>query len=360
MERDEYGFLFPVITDAVRCISCGLCEDVCAFTRKKEVKEEPDCFYGWHKNQKTRYESTSGAAFVAITEVCNKLGVSEFYGAAYDDELMVHHIGVNQLSDLSSLKTSKYVQSEMGEVYENVMNSLKKGNKILFSGTPCQVDGLKSCVRGKYKEQLITIALICHGVATPMGYKKYLNDIERKQDDKIKRVQFRVKHPQHDLLTCELDSGNVYEDKDQTYMMTFGMGLLHRISCFSCPYTTPYRNVDFTISDAHGLIQYYPSLKEEIPRGVSCVIAHTKTAKKMILDISEIMKLKKVPLEQVQNQYQPQLSKPLEYNPKRERFLKKIIIGNKSFEKCAKREIFLWKKKMIFKNRVKKIFKIDF
>ena len=90
------------------------------------------------------------------------------------------------------------------------------------------------------------------------------------------------------------------------------------------------------------------------------MIAHTKTAKKMILDISEIMKLKKVPLEQVQNQYQPQLSKPLEYNPKRERFLKKIIIGNKSFEKCAKREIFLWKKKMIFKNRVKKIFKIDF
>ena len=162
MVQDIEGFTYPVIGKDL-CIDCGLCEKVCAFAQPQYANSKIPAVYATHlKKIEERKKSSSGGIFYAIaTWVIAQGGV--VYGAAFDKDMQLSHIGVGNLEDLEKLRGSKYLQSAMGNTYKEVRQLLKQGRWIYFTGTGCQVAGLKAFLRKEYTT-LVTSDLVCHGV----------------------------------------------------------------------------------------------------------------------------------------------------------------------------------------------------
>ena len=184
MQKDEYGFLYPQI-DKGKCIKCGLCLKTCAF-QNSELKNIPIKTYAAQSDNTDLKESASGGIFASIaTNVLREGGV--VYGAAMEmenDKLIVRHIAVENDADLIKLQGSKYVQSSTEKIYQDVKKKLNDNRLVLFSGTPCQVDGLNSYL-GKTYDNLITIDIICHGVPNNQMFQDYIALLEEKYKDKI-------------------------------------------------------------------------------------------------------------------------------------------------------------------------------
>lgn len=349
MKADEYGFMFPTMKEPEACIHCNRCVSVCPFEKNKAIqaKEQygaPDCYYGWHRSEEVRSRSTSGAAFIAICEACEEQGYSLFFGSQYDENLMAIHGSASATKDLSKFVTSKYVQSNLLDIFKQVLEQLKLGKRLVFSGTPCQVEGLQNFIPVKYRDQLVTIALVCHGVSSPEGYKKYLSEIEKQEKSKIASIRFRDKREKdgaltHRFTTLTMENGNVLADTENQYTVAFGLGLMHRESCHKCPYATPYRSCDFTIGDFWGIEDYLPELRPEISKGISLVYAHSDRAKQLVSSVEKHMSLIDTPLEYSLHIRQQQLRMPFARNPRRDGFLKKVVIEGKPFVKTATYEI---------------------
>ncbi len=364
MKPDEYGFLFPHMEHADTCIHCKKCESVCPIELNKgidpdKIYDEPLCFSGWHKNNKTRLESTSGAAFVSIVQACEMNGFGRFYGVKYNDQLLAVHCGVDSVSELSGLISSKYIQSNVDKAYTDILIDLDRGAKVVFSGTPCQVEGLQNVVPKRLRDNLITIALVCHGVSSPSAYLKYLAEIGVKHNSRVSAVKFRDKREKngilsHEYTTITLANGNTLADTENLYTLAFGLGLMHRDCCNSCPYTTPYRSADFTIGDFWGIEDYKPEFKAEISKGISLLYAHSDRAKALIPSIQNVMFLCEEPLEHSLHVRQPELRKPMPRNPRRDHFLKEVVVLHSSFEKLAGKEFQRWRYINFIKRMAKK------
>ena len=190
MERDDEGFLYPKINHDA-CINCGRCESVCPSLNFKATMPTalPDVFAAVYPNEKVRRHSSSGGAFTALSElILNDGGI--IFGAGFDEKWRVVHTAAENLDELENLRGSKYVQSEIGDVYKRVKVELKKDRPVLFSGTPCQCAGLKSFL-GKDYDNLLTVDVICHGTPSPMLWEKYLEHHAQSHD--IAHVNFRSK-----------------------------------------------------------------------------------------------------------------------------------------------------------------------
>lgn len=352
MEKDEYGFLFPCL-EKEECIHCHRCEAVCPIEKNKSVspKEKypaPICLSGWHREESARATSTSGAAFVGIVQACEKNGFSRFYGVRYDDKLMAIHAGVDSVEELACLVSTKYVQSDIGNAFPDVISDLQSGKKVVFSGTPCQVEGLQNVVPEKMRDNLITIALVCHGVSSPEAYRKYIQEVGEKNSSSVLKIRFRDKRKKngelsHRFTTITLQNGKVLADTENLYTLAFGLGLMHRECCNTCPYTTPYRSADFSIGDFWGIEDYKPELKSEISKGISLIYAHSERAKSLLADIGEMMLLNEEPLDHSLHIRQQQLRMPFARNPRRNRFLKKVVEDGLDFEVVAGREFQRWR-----------------
>lgn len=353
MEEDEYGFLFPRIEKLEQCIHCHRCEVVCPIEKNKSIspKEKypaPICLSGWHQDESVRATSTSGAAFVGIVQACEKNGFSRFYGVRYDDELMAIHTGVDSAEEIACLVSTKYVQSNVGNSFFDVMSELQTEKKVVFSGTPCQVEGLQNVVPNNLRDNLITIALVCHGVSSPEAYKKYIKEVGEKNTSSVSSIKFRDKRQKngelsHRFTTITLQNGKVLTDTENLYTLTFGLGLMHRECCSSCPYATPYRSADFSIGDFWGIEDYKPELKSEIPKGISLIYAHSERAKNLLAELRKTMLLNEEPLEHSLHIRQQQLRMPFARNPRRDQFLKKVITDGLDFEAIAEREFQRWR-----------------
>ena len=130
-------------------------------------------FGGFIKDQKIRFNSTSGGAFSAIVEAfCDDNYV--IFGAAADG-LDVYHTYITDKSELDKFRKSKYSQSKMGLTYKTVREFLLEGRKVLFSGTPCQIAGLKMYLDATKTdvERLLTVEVVCEGVPSPLYIRKY-------------------------------------------------------------------------------------------------------------------------------------------------------------------------------------------
>lgn len=183
MIEDKYGFRYPTVNQS-QCSNCNLCESVCPI--KKFNKEVYACYA---KNKNEYMSSSSGGAFAVIArKVLTNGGL--VCGAAFDENFNVKHMIISNLNDLYKLKGTKYVQSEIGSVYKDIKKYLDKRYQVLFSGTPCEVAGLKKYLKNEYSN-LITVDLICHGVPSPKIWQDYLNEV--KGVNKIKNVSFRNK-----------------------------------------------------------------------------------------------------------------------------------------------------------------------
>lgn len=176
LKEDEQGFLYPRV-DESKCIDCHLCEKVCPVLKPFEKQNPQEVFAIINPDEEIRLASSSGGVFTALAKQILHAGGIVF-GAAFDDNWQVHHISVTKVEDLALLRSSKYVQSRIEKTYTVVEEYLKKGTQVLFSGTPCQIAGLKHYLRKEY-DNLLSVDVVCHGVPSPLVWEKYLETLIR-------------------------------------------------------------------------------------------------------------------------------------------------------------------------------------
>jgi coenzyme F420-reducing hydrogenase beta subunit len=194
MQSDFLGFLYPVI-DVTKCVECGLCEKVCQFHADYERYDNYDLPIVYSvrlRNKEQLLKSQSGGAFWGLAQYFTQNG-GVVYGAAFEETWRVTHQRVCNKEELEKLRMSKYVQSDMRGVYKLIKEELKQGNKVMFSGTACQVAGLKAYLPQKLHEKLFCVDIICHGVPSPKIWEDYIEYLQQKFKSAIKKACFRDK-----------------------------------------------------------------------------------------------------------------------------------------------------------------------
>jgi coenzyme F420-reducing hydrogenase beta subunit len=252
------------------CTDCGLCRKICPQNIEAKLVEPKVVYAAWAKNKEEHLASSSGgAASIFYRNFITKYsGVC--IGAAFDDGLVLRHQSSENQEDLLKFKGSKYVQSFIGNIFSQIKEYLKNKKSVLFIGTPCQVDGLKSFLGNSDTEFLYTVDLICHGVP-PNAYlqqhfKNYL-----KRDPKM-IVSFRANN--HFRVTLSFYNGKKIIKKSDIYLYGFLKSLIYRESCYSCKYAQKKRSGDITIGDFWGLTDEIASM-ENARNGCSAILVNT-------------------------------------------------------------------------------------
>lgn len=288
MISDEEGFFYPSV-DSESCINCGLCEKVCLFNRQKFYNDDfSDYAIGAvNKNATIREKSSSGGMFSLIAEYILSHGGIVF-GACIDEKMKVRHRSVEKIEDLQYLRGSKYVQSEIKDIFMQVKNYLITGRLVLFSGTACQVSGLIGYLGIKYSN-LICVDVACYGVASPWMFEKYLEVQEKKAKSKVTNISFRDKCSgwrSYSVRIKFIDKKDylkkAYED---WYMRAYLSKLYLRPSCYECPVKGIKREADITLADFWGLENILPYKDDN--KGCSLVIIHSENGRNLIDMIRE-------------------------------------------------------------------------
>ena len=282
MIPDENGFIYPHINPE-KCVNCNLCETVCSYQNQIPASSDQKVFVAVADNTDL-LESASGGLFASFAKtILAKGGV--VYGSAmqyYNEQLHIRHIKVTDESDLYLLKGSKYVQSNMQDVFPDVLSELKRGTTVLFSGTPCQVSGLKGFLRKDYPN-LFTIDIICHGVPSEQLFQQYISFEEEKHKSKIINFRFRDKKQGwqlHGAMTFENGETIYFEPEKSSYYQMFLNSYTYRENCYSCPYASDHRPGDITIGDYWCIdLVHFEYLSEnggqiDHEKGVSCMIVN--------------------------------------------------------------------------------------
>ena len=284
MEADACGFLYPVINEK-NCINCGLCINVCAFARKTKNKMFEKCYVAKHKNGDVINESRSGGVFTALTDyILNNGGI--VYGASLEKNFVVKHIRAVNEKDRNKLRKSKYVQSDLENIFKQVLNDLKNEKYVLFSGTPCQCEGIKSFLLNQNisLDKFILCDIVCHSNASPGLFEKYLIYQEKKFGKKIKEYYFRDKSKfawgEHVEKIVFNDGEVFYTDEYTNLFFTDDI----RPSCFNCKYTSLYRTSDITLADAWGAEKVFPDFIDA--KGASLILVNTDKGIKLLQYVS--------------------------------------------------------------------------
>ncbi len=279
MVPDSLGFLYPK-TNAELCMNCGLCDRVCQFHEKYERYDNYDTPYAFQfrlLQEDQLKKSQSGGAFFAIADRFIASG-GIVYGAAFTDTWRVTHQKAVDNQSLSGLRMSKYVQSDVRGIFSQIKKELKNGNSVLFSGTACQVAGLKSSVPKQLHEKLFCIDIICHGVPSPKIWEEYLAYLQDLRGSHIVRACFRDKrfgwHGARESFLYE----NGKEDFRKTNNYLYFSGLSMRESCSQCHFTNLKRVGDISVGDQWGLSKDSPY---EDDKGLSLVLVNSEKGKQI-------------------------------------------------------------------------------
>lgn len=286
MIEDEKGFKYPVINQD-KCINCGLCKKVCAILNKKnEIKKKIEAYACYNKKDSEILSSSSGGIFILLArEIIKRKGV--VFGACFDKEFSVIHTYVENEKDLKMFMGSKYTQSTIGDTYKKVKQFLESDRYVLFTGTPCQIEGLLSYL-GKEYDKLYTQDIICHGVPSPKAWKKYLDYQKNVNNDDIKKISFRDKKYGWLRYQVRIDFNkktyNVNHDND-LYMKSFLSNICLRDSCYNCSFKKKYRISDITLADYWGINKQHPEFFND--KGVSLVIINSDKGRELFELISK-------------------------------------------------------------------------
>lgn len=283
MIENEEGFLYPVI-DKEKCIDCGLCMKVCPQLNELKKQEEnyPQTYAMYNKNENELLKSSSGGIFSVIANyVFENNGI--VFGAAYDEKLNVNHIKVENKEELEKLRSSKYVQSNIQNTYKEAEQKLKEEKIVLFTGTPCQIQGLNSYLMKSY-ENLITCDLVCHGVPSQKLFKVYLKYLSNKFKSPVKKYNFRSKSKYGWGLFAEVvteDNKKYYIKSDiDPYYSNFLECNTYRESCYKCHYTNYNRISDLTLADYWGVSSIHPKFYSE--KGISLILVNNKKGENVL------------------------------------------------------------------------------
>lgn len=290
MDTDREGFWYPII-DEKKCIHCGKCACVCPVMKENltglisRSEDEIKVYAAWSLDQDIRYHSTSGGIFSELALAILAKG-GFICGAVYDDQHMVRHYITGNDKELQKLRQSKYVQSDMGDIYKEIGDLLIQGKTLLFCGTPCQCAGVfQYCKENTIDTtDLYLVGFICRGSNSPKVYKKFLKELESKYQASISKVWFKDKTYgwNHFSTRIEFDNGKCYlEDRyHDIYVRGYiEENLYIRPSCADCSFKGLHRIADVTLADFWGV-----QLKEHMQDsdgGTSVVMIHTEKGKEL-------------------------------------------------------------------------------
>ncbi|MDU4892220.1 MAG: Coenzyme F420 hydrogenase/dehydrogenase, beta subunit C-terminal domain [Clostridium sp.] len=300
MTQDDEGFWYPKV-DKKKCINCDLCVKVCPIIndedKGKYIKSEYEkkVYAARNLDSNIRLNSSSGGVFTLLAEeVLNNDGI--VIGAAFNEKFEVNHQIIRKKEDLNKVRGSKYVQSKIGDIYKEVRVELEKEKLVLFTGTPCQIEGLKNFLNKNY-ENLITQDIICHGVPSPLVWNQYLKFIGKKSKSKIESISFRSKNEGWRLFSLAFKfkdkfiAKNIEED---FYLIAFQNNIDLRPSCYACKAKGEIRLSDITLADFWGIEN--SSLKVDDNKGTSLVILNTIKGKIIFEKISKYLELEETNL----------------------------------------------------------------
>ena len=277
MKADSEGFLYPDVNIDM-CVDCGLCEEVCPMMNKPMPHYIKGVYGAKNKDDSVRFTSSSGGMFTLFAEDILKRG-GIVVGAALDENHTVKHCIVNSIDELPKLRGSKYVQSIIGDTYTKVRESLRAGKTVLFSGTPCQIAGLKRFLIKPFNN-LITIDVVCHGVPSPRVYRKHLAEIASKTGEPIACVRFRDKSnawKQGETLFFTEHTRAGAPKRQEPFMRLFLNNIIIRPSCSDCAFNNKRSLADITIADYWGIDKQFPEFDDD--KGVTLVIVNTESGK---------------------------------------------------------------------------------
>ena len=283
MRPDGEGFLHPTIDEAA-CILCGACERTCpalSKERKGILPAAEPLFVAAARacGEGAREGSQSGGAFFALAKAMLAEG-GVVYGARMDEDKTVRHARVDGQAALDPLRGSKYVQSDMGDCFLHVKQDLAAGHRVLFSGTPCQVAGLYAFLGREY-ENLLTAALICHGVPSPRLWADYLAWQEKRHKKPVTRAEFRDLSASWGVSREALWLGDK-KVTDTVYAALYYSCLALREACYTCPFGKEFAVADLTLGDFWG-VEHTPYAAPDDKKGVSAVLAHTEKGREALL-----------------------------------------------------------------------------
>lgn len=359
---DEDGFLYPSINGDI-CIDCGLCSRVCNYQQTSEMRTPQKVYAATSLNAETLSRSSSGGIFAVLADAVLSDG-GKVYGAAYnynkEQELYVSHIGIDSYEQLWRLQGSKYAHSDIGLTYQEVERDLKAGRKVLFSGTPCQIDGLKGYLRKDY-ERLLTVDIICHGVPSNRHFADYVLSLEGKYKGKVRSFQFRDKTKgwADFFVRAEVERGRrIVTRTEHWYFSAFYVHFLkadmYRANCYSCKYAEGRRCSDITLGDYWGIQREHPELfseerwRERLYDGISCILINTDRGHKLFEAVQDEIDRVGSTLEKA-SRHNGQLRSPAHHNGSREELLACWREGYEYIEKDFRKEMGLryYKRRMI-------------
>jgi len=287
---DKEGFWYPLINQDA-CINCNKCVKSCPILKNNTVDNNPIAYAAYHKNEDIRMQSSSGGVFTAISEfVIRNDGV--VCGASFNDAFNVVHRSIETIDDVRKIRGSKYVQSRICNVYKEVENLLELKRFVLFTGTPCQIAGLKSYLRNE-NDYLFTQDIICHGVPSPKVWQKYLAQHSLKDD--IKSVSFRNKDTGWARFSMKVTSSGKEYRRDlskDNFLKAFLSNLSLRPSCYHCHFKSLHRQSDITLADFWGIEVILPNMNDD--KGISLVLINSEKGNQLFQEIKNELTCKPV------------------------------------------------------------------
>lgn len=349
MIDNQEGFLRPNI-DADKCIHCGLCQKRCPEINPIERLDYSNQSVFALISKIDRKVSSSGGAFSVFARwIIRQRGV--VFGAAIDDKFKVKHIEIDNINDLSLLRGSKYVQSEVGDSYKKVKEYINNGRKVLFTGTGCQVAGLYAFLGGKrYDGLLYTLDLVCHGTPSQGAFDVYIKKLQKKlalTGENMKGFRFRKFDSWDYRPAVKLSEAKerILALSENVFMDAFFDGLIFRESCYNCQYCNTQRIGTFTIADFWGIGRHGKKFSKNVSCGVSLVIDNTGLMNKLLPELEEYAYIEKRSIDEAIAE-QTNLKKPLPRPANRDTAIIDMMNDKMSLEDYAKRYGYPYKYSM--------------
>ncbi|MGD1816180.1 MAG: Coenzyme F420 hydrogenase/dehydrogenase, beta subunit C-terminal domain [Pleomorphochaeta sp.] len=295
MVEDVFGFVYANVNSNT-CIDCGNCSRVCSII-KKNLVEPKLCFAAARKSEKKMQSSSGGLFAILAEEILINGGI--VCGCQLSSSMKAKHVCITSIDQLDNLLGSKYVQSSIVEIFDEVRDYIKHQRKVLFCGTPCQVAAIKEFIgNSKY---LFTIELICHGVPSNKMFIDYISFVLKR-----KKAAIPVKYIFRDKKQGWTFNGKlIYKNKNgverylkiphrfSSYMTFFLNCDTYRNSCYTCPYATQNRGADITIGDFWGVNKMCKAITKmvDINKGISCCLINTEKGKQLFKQPKDLVSI---------------------------------------------------------------------
>lgn len=317
LKEDNEGFLYPIVNTNT-CIDCGLCEKVCPIINEGTSHIPLKVYAAINKNENIRLQSSSGGVFSLLAEhIINEGGI--VFGARFDENWQVRLDYTEGIGGIAAFRGSKYIQARTEDAYFKAETFLKAGRKVMFTGTPCQISGLKKFLRKEY-DNLLAVDFVCHGVPSPKIWNRYLNELLTSENQKKnishsstphsfselkshvtditfrdksigwKKYRFVLQHNLTENITENKLNSISYSDihRNNTFMRLFLSDIILRPSCYDCKCKEGKSNADLTIADFWGIENISPEMDDD--KGTSLILIQTEKGRHVFSSLDLIKK----------------------------------------------------------------------